>query len=159
MFVRGAHVDLELRPDLVRQYSLCGDPTDRTRWRLGVLREPDGRGGSAFVHDELAEGTKVRARGPRNHFALAGAPRRLFIAGGIGITPILPMLAAADAAGSDWRLVHGGRTRASMAFLARADRPVRAHPHRVAGPLDPAHHRRRRDHRPLVVPGGHVRDL
>ncbi|MHA6794151.1 PDR/VanB family oxidoreductase [Pseudonocardia bannensis] len=136
----GAHVDLELRPDLVRQYSLCGDPADRTRWRLGVLREPDGRGGSAFVHDELAEGTKVRARGPRNHFALADAPRHLFIAGGIGITPILPMLAAADAAGGDWRLVYGGRTRTSMAFLAeltdRYAERVEVRPQDETGPLD-----------------------
>ncbi|NMI02136.1 PDR/VanB family oxidoreductase [Pseudonocardia acidicola] len=121
----GAHVDLELRPDLVRQYSLCGDPADRTRWRLGVLREPGGRGGSAFVHDELADGVKVRARGPRNHFALHDAPRHLFIAGGIGITPIVPMLAAA---GNDWRLVYGGRTRASMAFV---DELVAAHGDRI----------------------------
>ncbi|NGY64431.1 oxidoreductase [Lentzea sp. NEAU-D13] len=112
----GAHVDLVLREDLVRQYSLCGDPEDRSRLQLAVLREPESRGGSSHVHDVLAEGDSVHIRGPRNHFALERAKRYLFIAGGIGITPILPMLRAADASGADWQLVYGGRTRASMAF-------------------------------------------
>ncbi|MDT9700680.1 PDR/VanB family oxidoreductase [Streptomyces sp. P17] len=112
----GAHVDLVLGPDLERQYSLCSDPADRTAWRIAVLREPEGRGGSTFVHEELGQGDKVRVRGPRNHFALHPAPRYRFIAGGIGITPILPMLAAAEAAGAEWSLLYGGRSRASMAF-------------------------------------------
>lgn len=112
----GAHVDLELQDGLVRQYSLCGDPADRSRFQLAVLREPESRGGSSHVHDVLAEGDSVRIRGPRNHFPLEKAKRYLFIAGGIGITPILPMLAAVDASGADWQLVYGGRTRASMAF-------------------------------------------
>lgn len=113
----GAHVDLLLGPGLVRSYSLCGDPADRDRWRLGVLREAGGRGGSAHVHERLTTGAPVRVRGPRNHFPLLDAPRYLFVAGGIGITPLLPMIAAASCAGADWRLVYGGRTRASMAFL------------------------------------------
>ncbi|NGN62332.1 oxidoreductase [Streptomyces sp. A7024] len=112
----GAHVDLLLGEGLVRQYSLCSDPADRRRWRIAVLREEAGRGGSAYVHDELSEGAKVRARGPRNNFALHPAARYVFIAGGIGITPILPMAAAAEAAGAEWSLLYGGRTRASMAF-------------------------------------------
>jgi ferredoxin-NADP reductase len=114
----GAHVDLVLRPDLVRQYSLCGDPADRRQWRIAVLREPAGRGGSAYVHDRLAVGERVTVAGPRNRFPLQRAPRYLFIAGGIGITPILPMLAAAERAGARWRLVYGGRRLASMAFRA-----------------------------------------
>jgi ferredoxin-NADP reductase len=81
-----------------------------------VLREPESRGGSSYVHDVLTEGESVRIRGPRNNFPLVKAKRYLFIAGGIGITPILPMVAAVDARGADWRLVYGGRTRASMAF-------------------------------------------
>jgi ferredoxin-NADP reductase len=113
----GAHVDLVLSEDLTRQYSLCGDPAERSAWRVAVLQEPDGRGGSAFVHDKLSTGTTVRVRGPRNHFPLEPATRYLFIAGGIGITPIVPMLQAATAAGADWRLVYGGRTAASMAFV------------------------------------------
>jgi ferredoxin-NADP reductase len=112
----GAHVDLLLAPDLERQFSLCGDPADRHVWTVAVLREAAGRGGSAYVHDQLGAGDKVRVRGPRNHFALEPAPRYRFVAGGIGITPILPMLAAAEAAGADWTLLYGGRGRASMAF-------------------------------------------
>ena len=112
----GAHVDLELQDGLVRQYSLCGDPKDRSQLQLAVLREPASRGGSSHVHDVLAEGDEVRVRGPRNHFPLEKAKRYLFIAGGIGITPILPMLRAVDASGADWQLFYGGRTRASMAF-------------------------------------------
>jgi ferredoxin-NADP reductase len=112
----GAHIDVVLGPDLERQYSLCGDPADRDAWRIAVLREPDGRGGSAYVHGQLGQGDKVRVRGPRNHFALRPAPRYRFVAGGIGITPILPMLAAAEAAGAEWTLLYGGRSRGSMAF-------------------------------------------
>lgn len=113
----GAHIDLVLGDDLVRQYSLCGSPGDRRTWRLGVLRTPDSRGGSKAVHANLHAGAQVRVRGPRNHFPLVASPRYLFIAGGIGITPMLPMVAEAEAAGADWRLLYGGRTRTSMAFL------------------------------------------
>ncbi|MFD8000455.1 PDR/VanB family oxidoreductase [Streptomyces mirabilis] len=113
----GAHIDLLLADGLVRNYSLCGTPGDRTAWRIGVLRVPDGRGGSAYVHDKLHVGTQVQVRGPRNKFALRPARRYLFIAGGIGITPVLPMLAAVEAAGAAWRLLYGGRSRSSMAFL------------------------------------------
>ncbi len=112
----GAHVDLVLPDAPTRQYSLCGDPGSGT-YRLGVLRDPAGGGGSLYVHDTLQEGDTVRIRGPRNNFALAASPRYLFLAGGIGITPILPMIAEAEAAGAQWRLVYGGRHRASMAFL------------------------------------------
>ncbi|MGK5557458.1 PDR/VanB family oxidoreductase [Actinomadura kijaniata] len=117
----GAHVDLVLGPGLVRQYSLCSDPADRSRWQVAVLREPDGRGGSVHVHDRLAAGSPVRVRGPRNHFALEPAARYLFVAGGIGITPLLPMVAEAERRGADWRLVYGGRSRATMAFRERLE--------------------------------------
>lgn len=112
----GAHVDLELAPHLVRQYSLCGDPHDLSRWRIGVLREPAGRGGSSHVHEHLVPGAQVTTRGPRNHFALETAEHYVFIAGGIGITPILPMLRDAAARGATWELHYGGRTLATMAF-------------------------------------------
>ena len=112
----GAHVDLILSPEFTRQYSLCGLPTDRTCYRIGVLRDPKGRGGSLYLHDKLFSGSDVHVRGPRNNFPLVQAPRYLFIGGGIGITPLIPMLATAQAAGADWRLVYGGRSRASMAF-------------------------------------------
>ncbi|MFR9801905.1 PDR/VanB family oxidoreductase [Pseudonocardia sp. RS010] len=113
----GAHVDLLLADGLVRQYSLAGDPDDLRHWRLGVLREPAGRGGSEFVHTRLVPGSRVVARGPRNNFALADAQRYLFVAGGIGITPLLPMIRAVAARGRPWRLLYGGRSRASMAFV------------------------------------------
>lgn len=124
----GAHIDLLLGPGLERQYSLCGDPGDTSVLQVAVLRESAGRGGSRYVHDKLVEGVLVRARGPRNYFALVEAERYLFIAGGIGITPILPMIAEAERRGADWRLVYGGRTRASMAF---ADELTTRRPERV----------------------------
>ncbi|WP_328642046.1 PDR/VanB family oxidoreductase [Streptomyces canus] len=135
----GAHIDVVLGPGLERQYSLCGDPADRTSWRIAVLREPVGRGGSAHVHEQLGQGDKVRVRGPRNHFALRPAPRYRFIAGGIGITPILPMLAAAEAEGAEWTLLYGGRTRESMAFteeLSRYGDRVTVAPQDETGLLD-----------------------
>lgn len=113
----GAHIDLLLANGLVRQYSLCGDPGDRAGYSIAVLREPAGRGASQYVHDRLAVGDPVRIRGPRNHFELVDAPRYLFIAGGIGIAPLLPMVRTVNASAAPWRLLYGGRARASMAFL------------------------------------------
>jgi ferredoxin-NADP reductase len=113
----GSHVDLLLPNGLTRQYSLCGDRRDPSTYRVGVLREPAGHGGSAFVHDELAVGDVVGVAGPRNNFPLVPSESYLFVAGGIGITPLLPMIAQAELLGADWRLLYGGRRRASMAFL------------------------------------------
>jgi len=118
----GAHIDLLLTPSLVRQYSLCGSTSKRSEWMVAVLLDPDSRGGSQFIHEELSEGSTVRVRGPRNHFPMVGSPRYQFIAGGIGITPILPMIEAAEARGADWQLLYGGRARASMAFLDPLER-------------------------------------
>jgi cytochrome P450/ferredoxin-NADP reductase len=118
----GSHVDLILAEAPTRQYSLCGDVNDRYAWRLGILRDPSGTGGSLYVHDKLQPGDAVRIRGPRNNFQLVESPGYLFIAGGIGITPILPMIADAERAGAEWQLVYGGRQRASMAFLDELDR-------------------------------------
>ncbi|MBC3191788.1 oxidoreductase [Pseudonocardia sp. C8] len=124
----GAHVDLVLGEGMIRQYSLCGNPADRHTYEVAVLREPDGRGGSAFVHDRLEAGATIRLRGPRNHFPLVPAARYRFVAGGIGITPILPMLRALGPS-ADWTLLYGGRTRRSMAF---ADELQDRYPGRVA---------------------------
>ncbi|SFL42988.1 PDR/VanB family oxidoreductase [Geodermatophilus ruber] len=136
----GAHIDLQLPEGRTRQYSLCGDPADRSVWRIGVLREPDGRGGSAYVHDELAEGAEIDVRGPRNNFPLVPARRYVFIAGGIGITPILPMMAAAEAAGAQWELHYGGRSRRSMCFLESMEEAtgttVTLHPQDEVGLID-----------------------
>jgi ferredoxin-NADP reductase len=135
----GAHVDLRLPGELTRQYSLCGDPAERDVWRIGVLREPESRGGSAHVHEELVEGAEVEVRGPRNHFPLVAAPRYVFVAGGIGITPILPMITAAVAAGAAWELHYGGRSRRSMAFLESLERlsgHLTVHPQDEVGLID-----------------------
>jgi ferredoxin-NADP reductase len=115
----GAHVDLIIpgHSGPIRQYSLCGDPAERYEWRLGILRDDAGSGTSLYVHRQLGEGDIVRIRGPRNSFELVDAPVYRFIAGGIGITPILPMIRTAAAAGADWRLLYGGRRLGSMAFL------------------------------------------
>jgi ferredoxin-NADP reductase len=124
----GAHIDLVLGDGLTRQYSLCGDPRDPGVWRVGVLLDPNSRGGSRHVHENLTEGATVRVRGPRNHFPLVDAPRYRFIAGGIGITPIAAMIEAVQQAGNDWTLLYGGRTKASMAF---ADDLAGRYPNRV----------------------------
>lgn len=113
----GAHIDLMLACGDTRQYSLCGDRWDPYSYRVGVLREEAGRGGSAYVHDMLNVGDIVGVGGPRNNFPLVPAPRYLFIAGGIGITPLLPMIAQAELMGIDWTLLYGGRSRGSMAFV------------------------------------------
>ncbi|MEB3022838.1 PDR/VanB family oxidoreductase [Mycolicibacter sp. MYC098] len=110
----GSHLDLILPSGRQRQYSLCGDPGDRTGYRIAVRRIAAGGGGSIEVHERVRAGDHVRVRGPRNAFSLVDAPSYLFIAAGIGITPILPMVTAAGARG---RLVYLGRTRASMPFL------------------------------------------
>ena len=113
----GAHVDLIIEGVATRQYSLCGPLQEQHSYRLGILRDPNGSGGSLYVHDTLQVGDLVRIRGPRNNFSLVASPHYLFIAGGIGITPMLPMIQAAVAEGANWRLVYGGRQRSSMAFL------------------------------------------
>ncbi|GHE66549.1 iron-sulfur protein [Streptomyces longispororuber] len=117
----GAHLDLVLPSGLVRQYSLCGDPADTSSYTVAIRRigaDAGGRGGSREVHDVLRPGHEVEVRGPRNRFPLtAGAPAYVFVAGGIGITPILPMVRAVEARGGTWRLLYCGRDRASMPFL------------------------------------------
>lgn len=113
----GAHLDLILPNGLTRQYSLCGDRWNPYHYRIGVLRERVGRGGSAYVHDTLEVGDTVSVGGPRNNFRLAPGGPYLFIAGGIGITPILPMITQADRLGCQWKLGYTGRSRTTMAFL------------------------------------------
>ena len=114
----GSHIDLELPSGLVRQYSLCGG-VDASTYTVAVLREPNGRGGSVEVHETLPVGATLMIAGPRNNFALRESGSYLFIAGGIGITPILAMIEAAESAGADWTLVYGGRSLATMAYRDR----------------------------------------
>lgn len=135
----GSHIDLVLPTGLTRQYSLCGDRWDPTTYRVGVLLEPESRGGSTYVHEQLQVGDLVGVGGPRNNFPLVPSERYLFVAGGIGITPILPMVHQAELLGADWQLLYGGRRRGSMAFLdelaAYGDR-VQVRPQDEFGLLD-----------------------
>lgn len=113
----GAHIDTVLPNGVVRQYSLSGNPADRKKYRIGVLDEPASRGGSRWIHEELRVGSLIEVSLPRNHFAFTVAKKVRFIGGGIGVTPILPMIRMAEQHGVDWRMTYGGRTRTSMAFL------------------------------------------
>ena len=139
----GSHIDVVVPQSdgssTIRQYSLCGDRWDAHSYQIAVLRERESRGGSIYLHDQLAEGDLIRIGTPRNHFMLASAQRFEFIAGGIGITPIMTMIDAAERMGVEWRLLYGGRSRSSMAFLeelaAYGDRVV-AHPQDQFGHLD-----------------------
>ncbi|MBD0022306.1 2Fe-2S iron-sulfur cluster binding domain-containing protein [Gordonia pseudamarae] len=124
----GAHLDLLLPSGRMREYSLCGDPADRSTYRIAVRRIPGGGGGSIEVHDDLRVGDELRIKGPRNAFPLSmpgyGSSARSvrFIAAGIGITPILPMLAAAERHGLDWSMIYTGRTLDSIPFVEEVSR-------------------------------------
>lgn len=110
----GAHISVMV-PAGRRQYSLCG-PRGAGYYRIAVLRSKDSAGGSTFIHDEVRVGDTLLASGPINRFPFQSAEKYLFIAGGIGITPMLAMIDAAQKAGADWELVYGGRTLTAMAF-------------------------------------------
>ena len=113
----GAHLQLELPSGTIRHYSLNGDPADRGTYRVAVRRIENGGGGSKEIHDTLTPGMEIRVAGPINAFPFAAEPAVLLVAGGIGITPILPMARKAAALGLDWKLVYTGRSRATMPFL------------------------------------------
>lgn len=117
----GAHVDLLLPSGLVRQYSLYGSVDDPNRYQVAVLLDQTGRGGSKEIHETALVGRQIHVRAPRNHFELVDAPEYVFIAGGIGITPIVPMIWHAVRAGRPWSLLYGGRSRSSMAFLPQLE--------------------------------------
>ncbi|WP_330254731.1 PDR/VanB family oxidoreductase [Nocardia sp. NBC_00565] len=113
----GAHIDVFLPSGRQRQYSLNSDPDDRSSYRIAVRYIADGDGGSREIHEGLRVGDRLRVRGPRNAFPLITAPEYFFVAGGIGITAILPMVTAAERAGIPWRLMYFGRSRTRMPFL------------------------------------------
>ena len=125
-FTPGAHIDVHLGPDLVRQYSLCSDPADTGRYRVAVRAVAGGQA-SQFIHHTLRPGALLRVSEPRNNFPLLPSDNYLFIAGGIGITPLLPMLHAARAAGANWTLLYCVHTRGDAAFLGEIDGLVELH--------------------------------
>ncbi|MFJ3789884.1 PDR/VanB family oxidoreductase [Kitasatospora sp. NPDC090091] len=138
----GAHLRLTLPSGRERHYSLCGDPAERTAYRIAVRRLPGGGGGSVEVHDALHQGTRLTARRPRNGFAFCAEPAVLLLAGGIGVTPLLPMAREAQRHGLDWRLVLVGRSAATLPYADELD------------DLDPRRVHRRTDDEHGGVPTG-----
>jgi ferredoxin-NADP reductase len=115
-FAPGAHIDLKLPDGTLRQYSLCGDPNDLSHYRLGI-RAVSGGQSSTFVHSMLRPGDLLTVSAPRNNFPLADASRYVFVAGGIGITPFIPMMREASAKGRSWTLLYCNRRNHDAPFL------------------------------------------
>lgn len=117
-FTPGAHIELHLPGNLVRQFSLCNDARERDRYCIGVGLSPISRGGSSHVHRSLRVGDLIQVSAPRNHFPLEeDAPEQVFIAGGIGITPIYSMIQWCEANRRPWHLYYLVRSRQRAAFL------------------------------------------
>lgn len=117
-FTAGSHIDVHLSGGLIRQYSLCNPPFDRNRYVIAVLRDSQGRGGSIAMHDELRAGQTLTISHPRNHFALSRSARQhVFIAGGIGITPVMAMIAEVQRRGEPFHLYYCARSARRAAFL------------------------------------------
>lgn len=116
-FTAGAHVDLSLPNGLMRSYSLCNSPRDRDRYVIGVQRDPNSRGGSAYLHDKVRPGDTLPVTAPRNNFELdPGDAPSILIAGGIGVTPLLSMVRALQEQRRDWILHYAVRERRQLAF-------------------------------------------
>jgi vanillate O-demethylase ferredoxin subunit len=129
-FSAGAHIDVEVSPGVVRQYSLCNDPSEQHRYLIGVLRDPQSRGGSAAVHAQLQEGQTIRISPPRNHFPLVPGKPALLLAGGIGVTPILCMAERLAHSGGVFQMHYCARSPERMAFRQRiADAPFATQVH------------------------------
>jgi ferredoxin-NADP reductase len=136
----GSHIDLQIDERTIRQYSLCGPLDVPDEYRVAVLRQRDGRGGSLKVHDTLLVGSDVDIVAVRNTFTLEEAPGYTFVAGGVGITPFLSMIQAAERSGARFRLFYGGRSGRSMAYLPdlHAYENVTVVPEDEVGPLNVA---------------------
>ena len=114
----GAHLDIVVAPEFLRQYSMSGDPSDRSKYQIAVLREDDGRGGSKLLHRIFSQGRKVFISRPINHFPLApDATMTLLMGGGIGITPMIAMGHELHAQGRNFAMHYSGRSRGKMALL------------------------------------------
>jgi vanillate monooxygenase ferredoxin subunit len=120
-FTAGAHLDVRINDDILRQYSLCNDPQERHRYVIAVLNEPAGRGGSRAMHEQVAVGSVLPVSAPHNRFPLAGREARfhLLLAGGIGVTPMLAMIAELERRTSPWHMHYCTRNPARTAFLDR----------------------------------------
>lgn len=117
-FNAGSHIELHLPGGLRRSYSLLNDPIENHRYCIGVNLDAHSRGGSRFMHEQLRTGAVITIGLPRNLFEMdESAPFNVFIAGGIGITPMLSMIARTQALATPWRLHYAARTREHAGFL------------------------------------------
>lgn len=119
-FTAGAHIDVWVSDKIRRQYSLCNDPSERHRYVIAVLKEPTGRGGSLGMHG-ISEGSTLAISPPVNRFPLAGREARfhLLLAGGIGVTPMMSMIAELEAKQRPWHMHYCTRSRDRCAFIDR----------------------------------------
>lgn len=124
-FSPGAHISVRAPNGMIRKYSLCNDPAERERYVIAVLREPGGRGGSLSMVDEVKEGDEILVTPPRNDFPLVASPAGYtFIAGGIGITPILSMIRhLKSSAGPKFKLYYCTRSKEKTAFYQQLSAP------------------------------------
>ncbi len=124
-FSPGAHISVHAPNGMIRKYSLCNDPGERERFVIAVLREPNGRGGSVSMVDDVKEGDEILATAPRNDFPLVVSPAGYtFIAGGIGITPILSMMRhLKSSAGPVFKLYYCTRAKEKTAFHEQLSAP------------------------------------
>jgi cytochrome P450/ferredoxin-NADP reductase len=119
----GAHVDVYVKSGLIRQYSLTGDPADAAQYRLGILLDPNSRGGSSAIHADFKQGQRIKIGRPRNNFPLGDkTAHTVLFAGGIGITPMLNMAYALESAGASWEMHYCGRTADRLAFTTELER-------------------------------------
>lgn len=129
-FTAGAHIELTLGKELVRSYSLLNPQSERHRYVVAVQKDRESRGGSKWIHQNLRAGEIISVNEPRNNFALdETAEKSIFIAGGIGITPMLSMIDRLNVLGRDWELVFCSRTRASAPFIGLLEKDPRARLH------------------------------
>lgn len=118
-FSAGAHLDVQVKSGLIRQYSLCNHPEERDRYLIGVLRDPASRGGSVAMHEEIQVGDLIQISAPKNHFPLKPAARTLLLAGGIGITPLLCMAERLAHTDAEFELHYCTRSPERTAFRER----------------------------------------
>ena len=133
-FTAGAHIEVHLDEGMIRSYSLCSDPADTSRYQIAVLKEEEGRGGSKKMHDEVSVGDVLTITAPINHFPLAGREARahLLLAGGIGVTPMIAMIAELEKKGARWSMHYLTRNQERTAFREQlapyiADGKVKIH--------------------------------
>ncbi|WP_198079236.1 PDR/VanB family oxidoreductase [Acinetobacter calcoaceticus] len=113
----GAHIDVHLPNGMVRQYSLCQNPNDEGKFRLGILRDPESRGGSVSAFDEIKDGMQIQVSEPKNLFPLLKAKHSVLIGGGIGITPLITMAYQLASEGTSFELHYCGASPENCAFV------------------------------------------